>query len=309
MWNGILPIWKEAGMTSHDVVFKLRKLLRMKKIGHTGTLDPQVDGVLVICLGEATKLVELLMDGDKHYVGEITLGISTETEDAHGAVVERLAVEQPFSIETIDETMQHFHGEIEQIPPYYSAVKVNGKRLYEYARQGLQVERPRRIARIDAFERVGAPIYDAHNQTQRWHFSVQCGKGTYVRTLAVDLGKKLGYPSHMSQLTRFATGGFTKEQAFTLTQLAQLVENGNVEQALYPIEYALKKYPTYELTQSEYEQTVRHGQVVAADYFGERIETLTALYYGGRVVALYAPHPTKINVVKPFRMFQQLESE
>ncbi|MCW6667387.1 tRNA pseudouridine(55) synthase TruB [Aerococcaceae bacterium NML160702] len=303
MFHGMIPVWKACGMTSHDVVFKLRKLLRMKKIGHTGTLDPQVDGVLVVCLGEATKLVELLMDGDKLYRGEITLGIATETEDAHGAEIERQFVSAPLSNAQIDQAMATFQGELTQIPPYYSAVKVNGKRLYEYARQGLEVERPIRQARIDYFKRTSEPIYE--NGIQRWSFEVQCGKGTYVRTLAVDLGAQLGYPSHMSQLTRYATGGFTKEQAFTLQQLADLHAQGDIATAVYPIESALQDYPQHELSEQAFRHVVCNGQVVAHDYFGFSLTEPTALYYDGLIRAIYAPHPTKKDRIKPIRMFNR----
>lgn len=308
MLHGIIPIWKESGMTSHDVVFKLRKLLKMKKIGHTGTLDPQVDGVLVVCLGEATKLVELLMDGQKVYRGEITLGYSTETEDAHGKEVERKNVTKAVPISVIDQAMRQMKGTIQQIPPYYSAVKVNGKRLYEYARQGIPVERPIRQVHIEDFLRTSEPIHCTKTQTQRWSFEVTCGKGTYVRTLAVDLGEKLGYPSHMSQLTRYATGGFSKEQAYTLEQLAQLLYTPLIHQAIYPIEYALSSYPSIDVTTKEEVRIVSNGQVLTEDYFGKVISEQTVLYHQGRAMAIYAPHPTKKGLIKPIRMFQQLES-
>ena len=303
MWHGIIPIWKPKGMTSHDVVFKLRKLLRMKKIGHTGTLDPQVDGVLVVCLGEATKLVELLMDGDKLYRGEITLGISTETEDAHGEIVMQQPVDKPFTEAEIDSAMAQFNGEIIQIPPYYSSVKVQGKRLYEYARKGIEVERPKRKVRIDYFKRTSDAVYHEMTQTQSWNFEVQCGKGTYVRTLAVDLGASLGYPSHMSQLTRYATGGFTAEQSFTLEQLADLAETHTIETAISSIEVALQAYPAYELSKAEFENIVRNGQVVPEDKFGFVMKEATVLYYQHKARAIYAPHPTKAHHIKPFRMF------
>lgn len=304
MLHGIIPVWKPRGMTSHDVVFKLRKLLRMKKIGHTGTLDPQVDGVLVICVGEATKLVELLMDGEKLYRGEITLGIATETEDAHGEVVARKVVTQPLTDEAIDQAMATFHGDIIQVPPYYSAVKVQGKRLYEYARQGIEVERPERRVRIDYFKRTSDTHYEAEG-IQRWAFEVQCGKGTYVRTLAVDLGAQLGYPSHMSQLTRYATGGFTQAQSFTLQQLEELQAQQRIDTALYPIEAALQHYPQCDLDEATYHHIVRNGQVVADDYFGTAITEPTALYYQDLIRAIYAPHPTKKNCIKPIRMFHR----
>lgn len=206
--DGILPLWKEKGMTSFDCVFKVRRLLQTKKVGHSGTLDPEVDGVLPICVGKATKVVEYLLESNKVYQGEICLGIATETEDAHGEIVNQEEIITPFTIEEIDAMMETFKGEIIQIPPMYSAVKVNGKRLYEYARKGETVERPERRVKIYEFKRTSTPVYDEASKTQKWQFEVSCSKGTYVRTLAVDLGEKLGVPAHMSQLTRIKSGPF-----------------------------------------------------------------------------------------------------
>ncbi|MGE7366613.1 tRNA pseudouridine(55) synthase TruB, partial [Desemzia incerta] len=207
--EGILPLWKERGMTSHDCVFKLRKILKTKKIGHTGTLDPDVDGVLPICIGKATKVVEYMMETGKAYVGEVTIGYSTTTEDSSGEVVDSKPVTVTPSVEEIDQAMEDFSGDIVQIPPMYSAIKVNGRKLYEYARAGQEVERPKRTVSIHKFKRTSEPILNEETQTVSWRFEVDCGKGTYVRTLAVDLGEKLGYPAHMSDLTRVKSGTFT----------------------------------------------------------------------------------------------------
>lgn len=214
--DGILPLWKERGMTSHDCVFKLRKILHTKKIGHGGTLDPDVEGVLPICVGKGTKVIEYMVDSGKTYEGEITLGFATTTEDVSGEIVEKKPVTTPLSTEQIDQAMAEMTGEITQIPPMFSAVKVNGKRLYEYARNGEEVERPQRKAMIYSFERTSEPIFNESAQTQSWRFKVVCGKGTYVRTLSVDTGKKLGYPAHMSDLTRTASGGLQAAQCLTL---------------------------------------------------------------------------------------------
>ncbi len=189
--DGILPLWKERGMTSHDCVFKLRKILHTKKIGHGGTLDPDVEGVLPICVGKGTKVIEYMVDSGKTYEGEITLGFATTTEDVSGEIVEKKPVTTPLSTEQIDQAMAEMTGEITQIPPMFSAVKVNGKRLYEYARNGEEVERPQRKATIYSFERTSEPIFNESAQTQSWRFKVVCGKGTYVRTLSVDTGKKI----------------------------------------------------------------------------------------------------------------------
>ena len=146
--DGILPVYKEAGMTSHDVVFKLRKILHMKKIGHAGTLDPSVDGVLPVALGKATKTIEFLQESGKIYTGEVTFGFATTTEDLDGEVVESQPLSRPFTTDEIAVAMKALTGDITQIPPMFSAVKVNGRRLYEYARAGETVERPERQATI-----------------------------------------------------------------------------------------------------------------------------------------------------------------
>lgn len=302
MFNGILPVWKAKGMTSHDVVFKLRRILKMKKIGHTGTLDPEVEGVLVICLGNATKLVEIIMDSDKIYQGEITLGISTETEDAHGAVVDQVPVLAPVQTELIDQKMAAFKGWVTQVPPYYSAVKVNGRKLYEYARAGETVDRPQRQVMVEHFKRTSEPVFDAGKHIQQWQFEVKCGKGTYVRTLAVDLGQALGYPSHMSQLTRTASGGFTGEEAYTLEAIQQLMDENQVESILHPLSSALEGLPALELTKSQFVD-VTYGKVLPADYFASPVLEPTVLYYDQTVKAIYQPHPTREGFIKPDKMF------
>ena len=304
--RGLLPICKEKGMTSHDVVLRLRKILKMKKIGHTGTLDPDVDGVLLVCLGEGTKLVELLMDGQKEYQGSITLGYSTETEDASGEKVSTTPVLTPVNIDLIDQKMAEMEGVINQVPPYYSAVKVNGRKLYEYARAGEIVERPVRQVQIDSFIRTSEPVYNESQQTQTWDFHVVCGKGTYVRTLAVDLGEKLGFASHMSRLTRNATGGFNQQQALTLDQVQVAVEQGTINEAIRPIESALTEFPSIILTESQYHD-VQHGKLLPHDYFNSLVSEQTVLFYQGLARAIYQPHPLKPNLLKPLRMFVENE--
>lgn len=303
--DGILPLWKERGMTSHDCVFKLRKILKMKKIGHGGTLDPDVDGVLPICVGKGTKVIEYLQDSGKIYAGEIMLGYSTTTEDASGEVIDRKPVEMPLSTEEIDAAMKNFEGTITQIPPMYSAVKVNGKRLYEYARAGEEVERPQRQAEIHAFKRVSEPIFDEAAGTQTWRFEVSCGKGTYVRTLAVDLGDALGYPAHMSDLTRLASGGFTAGQAATLAQVQQLMEEERMSDILQPIETAVKDFPRIDLSE-ELWQKVKNGQLLPANVLGLATipAQLIALFYQGKLVSLYAEHPQRAGWLKPSKVIR-----
>lgn len=307
--EGILPLWKERGLTSHDCVFKLRKILHMKKIGHSGTLDPDVDGVLPICVGRATKVVEFLANSGKVYEGEITLGFSTTTEDASGEIVDFTPVEKSLSNEFIDYTMQTFIGEITQIPPMYSAVKVNGKRLYEYARNGETVERPVRKAQIYRFQRTTAPVFDEEKQTLSWRFQVACGKGTYIRTLVVDLGEKLGFAAHMSELTRIKSGGFTKEQSVTLDQVTQAMENNELEKLFYPIEYGVRDFPRIDISE-ELTKKVLNGMRIPYWQldFTTRPNRPIALFNNERVLSIYDVSPIDKNMLKPQKMLRtQLE--
>ena len=184
--NGILPLWKPRGMTSHDCVFKLRKLLRTNTVGHTGTLDPEVSGVLPICIGRATKTAEYITASGKTYEGDVTLGYSTTTEDAWGEKVEEKEIDRVITRTEVEEILQSMTGEITQTPPMFSAVKVNGKRLYEYARQGVEVERPSRIVTIHKLQLLDDWI-ELDPEDPSFSFEVVCGKGTYVRTLAVEI--------------------------------------------------------------------------------------------------------------------------
>ena len=299
--DGILPLWKEKGMTSFDCVFKVRRLLQTKKVGHSGTLDPEVDGVLPICVGKATKVVEYLLESNKVYQGEICLGIATETEDAHGEIVKQEAIMTPFTTEEIDAMMETFIGEITQIPPMYSAVKVNGKRLYEYARKGEVVERPERKVNIYEFKRTSTPKYDEVTKTQKWTFEVSCSKGTYVRTLAVDLGEKLGVPSHMSQLTRIKSGPFISEQCVTLSQLEALVEQQQAESILRPLEEVFRTYPRVDISE-EFMTKVKNGAILTTKELPQVIEPST-FYIEDELIALYGPHPEKKGLLKPIKMF------
>ena len=299
--DGILPLWKEKGMTSFDCVFKVRRLLQTKKVGHSGTLDPEVDGVLPICVGKATKVVEYLLESNKVYQGEICLGIATETEDAHGEIVKQEAIMTPFTIEEIDAMMETFKGEIIQIPPMYSAVKVNGKRLYEYARKGESVERPERRVKIYEFKRTSTPVYDEASKTQKWKFEVSCSKGTYVRTLAVDLGEKLGVPAHMSQLTRIKSGPFVSKQCVTLSQLEAFVEQNQAQSILRPLEEVFETYPRVDVPE-EFITKVKNGAILTIVELPQVIEPST-FYIEDELIALYGPHPEKKGLLKPIKMF------
>lgn len=256
--DGVIPLNKEIGQTSSDYVYKLRKILHTKKIGHTGTLDPLVNGVLPICVGQATKLVNTLTGSPKAYEGEITLGRSTTTEDREGSTVEEKKLDQPFSVDELNEIFNKMTGDLTQIPPMFSAVKVNGKKLYEYARAGLEVERPERHIHIYDFHILGEPVFDESTGYQTIKFHVKCSKGTYVRTLAVEFGNMLGYPAFMSQLTRVKSAGFELAETFTIGQIEEMMANDD-HSFMRSIDDVLRTVPSHELTDEEWEVRVLHG--------------------------------------------------
>lgn len=255
MFEGILPIYKQRGITSHDVVFKARKILKMKKIGHAGTLDPEVDGVLLLLLGGATKVSDYAMDLGKSYRAEVCLGIKTTTEDLTGEVLEESNVSD-IDINKIKDVLQTLTGEIEQTPPIYSAVKVKGKKLYEYARAGkFDVEIPSRKVNIYDVEFIEGSDYYKDN---KFYFSINisCGKGTYVRTIATDIGKKLNLPSTMSKLTRTRSGKIELDNCLTLSEVEQLLEKNKLEEKLLKKEYALEEYQFVEIPKFRAQQVM-----------------------------------------------------
>ncbi|MGY3782182.1 tRNA pseudouridine(55) synthase TruB [Gemella taiwanensis] len=246
MFEGILPIYKERGITSHDVVFRARRILQMKKIGHSGTLDPEVDGVLLLLLGGATKVSEYAMDLGKSYRAEVCLGIKTTTEDLTGEVVEECNISD-ISVDKIKEILKSMIGEIEQKPPIYSAIKVNGRKLYEYARRGqFDVKIPTRKVNIYNITFIKNSEY---YKDDKFYFSIDidCGKGTYVRTIATSIGEKLNLPSTMSKLTRTRSGEITLDNCLTLSEVEQHLKDETLEGKLLRKEYALEEYKFVEI--------------------------------------------------------------
>ena len=233
--NGVVNVKKELGMTSHDVVYRLRKILSIKKIGHTGTLDPDASGVLPICVGRATKVADMLTAKDKQYVAEITLGFATDTLDASGRVTERAEVN--VSKEDIEKALAEFVGEIEQIPPMYSAIKVDGKKLYELAREGKEIERKPRLVRIDSIE-----ILKLDLENNRLSVKVDCSKGTYIRTLCDDIGRYLGCFAHMSALERTRSGRFSIEDAYTTDEIEEMFKSGDLS-FFTEVDKVFEEYP------------------------------------------------------------------
>lgn len=222
-------MYKERGFTSHDVVAKLRGILHMKKIGHTGTLDPDATGVLPVCIGKATKVCGLLTDKDKTYRAVVKLGVTTNTEDMTGEILSH----HPVSVtkEQIEMAVSKFVGEIEQIPPMYSAIKINGKKLYELARQGKEVERKPRKVTIHEMKVLSMDFSE-----DEFTMEVSCSKGTYIRTLCKDIGEFLGCGAAMKTLVRTRVSEFYLEQALTLGQIEQAVIEGKIQDYLVPID-------------------------------------------------------------------------
>lgn len=233
MYNGVINVYKEPGFTSFDVVAKLRGILKQKKIGHTGTLDPDAEGVLVVCLGKATKLCELLTNKDKSYVATLRLGQTSDTEDASGTILTQKEVTA--TKEEVLHAIMSFVGSYEQIPPMYSAIKINGKKLYELARMGTVVERTPRKVTIHSIEVIKMELPYVT-------FRVSCGKGTYIRSLCRDIGEKLGCGGLMEHLVRDCviseeTGkSFDRKDAFSLAQIEQMVRTGEFESHILGID-------------------------------------------------------------------------
>ena len=290
--NGIINLKKEAGMTSHDAVFKLRKILGTKKIGHGGTLDPDVVGVLPIAVGKATRMVEFMQDEGKVYEGEISLGYSTTTEDASGEVVAETPVLSPLDETVVDQAIASLTGTITQVPPMYSAVKVNGRKLYEYARAGQEVERPERQVTIYSFERTGPICYE--DKLAHFTFRVKCSKGTYIRTLSVDLGEKLGYAAHMSHLTRTSAAGLQLEDSLTLEEIAQKVEAGELD-FLHPLEIGTGDLVKVNLTPEQADE-VRYGRFIEL----ECSEKEVAAFEGEKLLAIMEKRD---HLYKPRKVF------
>lgn len=232
--NGVINVYKEAGFTSHDVVAKLRGILHQKKIGHTGTLDPDAQGVLPICLGKATRLCDMLADHDKVYEAVLCLGITTDTQDMSGRILQEREV---FVGEAqIAACIQSFVGEQMQVPPMYSAIKINGKKLYELAREGKEVERK---ARKVFFHEIEILSMELPEVTIRVH----CSKGTYIRTLCHDIGETLGCGGCMKTLLRTRVERFTLEEAKTLGDIQRMADDGTLDKILIPVDEMFSQYP------------------------------------------------------------------
>lgn len=299
MLNGIINVYKEAGYTSHDVVAKMRGICGQKKIGHTGTLDPEAVGVLPVCLGSGTKLCDMLADRDKEYVAELLLGVRTDTQDTTGQILEQKEVR--VSEEEVRAVILGFQGEYQQVPPMYSALKVDGKKLYELARAGKEVERKARPVCIHEIE-----ILDMQLPVVR--IRVACSKGTYIRTLCHDIGSELGCGGAMASLKRTRVGEFGLEASLTLGQLQELRDNGALESAVKGVEACFQQYPALHVTK-EHQKLIDNGnsfypsQTVEKKKYPEgewvRVYNEASRFYG-----IYAYEGSR-HWYKPVKMFLQ----
>lgn len=229
--DGVLNIDKPRGITSHDVVQRVRRILRIKKVGHTGTLDPEATGVLPVLVGKATKISRFLINSDKEYVATMMLGIKTDTGDSKGTVISEASGPFP-SEKEIRSVFEGFTGRIPQVPPMYSAIKVNGMPLYSLARKGIEVERKAREITVYSL--------DVRNiESTLITFRVHCSKGTYIRTLVSDIGDALGVGGHLVSLRRIVAGKFRIEDSVSLKELEEGYKNGNMVKGFYTVENAL----------------------------------------------------------------------
>lgn len=257
MTNGIINVYKEKGFTSFDVVAKLRKIFGQKKIGHTGTLDPDATGVLPVCLGKATRVCDLLTDKDKEYEAVLLLGKKTDTGDISGTVLEEADVS--LSETLVKEAISSFVGESMQIPPMYSALKVNGKKLCDLARAGITVERKARKITIYKIEILETDL-------PRVRFLVSCSKGTYIRTLCEDIGQKLNLPACMESLVRTRVADFTLDQAYRLDEIENIVKQNRADEIVQKTDIVFLRYPAV-TAKREYEKLLYNGNRMKPEFF------------------------------------------
>ena len=247
--NGILLVDKPSGWTSNDVVQKLRGILRERRIGHAGTLDPMATGLLTVFVGRATRAVEFAEADAKRYRAALRLGLTTDTQDITGTVLRQ--EDADITREALEQALQDFRGEIRQVPPMYSAVKVNGERLYKLARRGETVERAARTVTIHSLELLG-------REGEDWILDIRCSKGTYIRTLCQDIGEALGCGGCMAALRRLEAGAFTVEEAHALEEIAQAASEGRAETLLHPTDTLFRGVPA-ETVGAAAEKKIRNG--------------------------------------------------
>jgi tRNA pseudouridine 55 synthase len=260
--NGIINVYKEASYTSHDVVAKLRGILKQRKIGHTGTLDPDATGVLPVCLGKGTKLCDMLTDADKTYEAVLELGLITDTQDISGTVLKRREVN--VTEEEVIKVIKGFVGEYMQIPPMFSALKVNGKKLYELAREGKEIERQARKVFFHKIEIMDITL-------PRVTLSVTCSKGTYIRTLCHDIGEQLKCGGCMQSLIRTRVGAFQIGDSRTLCEIEAIMDNGKLDDLVISVESMFQQYPAIS-TKPEYDSRLYNGNTFELQHIAGEVD-------------------------------------
>lgn len=306
--DGIINVIKPMGMSSHQVVSFLRRLLKTRRVGHAGTLDPGAGGLLTVCVGQATKLVQFMAEYDKAYVAEMTLGISTSTQDAAGAT-EQVAEGFQITPKQLADALAAFRGDILQVPPMDSAVRAGGRRLYELSREGVTVARKPRQVRISTIHvnKVWNEFEDVLTFGSRVLLYVECSKGTYIRTLCHDVGAKLGVGAHLSFLSRVRSGPFTFQDAFTLEAIADLAARGDMR-FLLPMTSALPHWAQVKVSPTA-ERRVRNGNAITPDDFVDVPRDLQVgdyvflLELSGNVLAAGQIRYTGKLICQPIRVF------
>ncbi len=298
-FNGVIPVLKPTGMTSHDVVAKIRRLIGMKRVGHTGTLDPEVAGVLPICIGKATRLSEYMMEMPKAYTGQLKLGFSTTTLDATGDKVDEKKVSH-LKKEDIKTVFQNFIGEIDQVPPMFSSVKVDGQKLYTLARKGIEIERKSRKVTIYDLEIIDMNLEDPYPII---NFHVVCSKGTYIRTLCYDIGQELGYPAHMSKLLRTESGSFTNEMSYTLKDIEEAINNNELNTIIVSMNDSLPNYQAVTLSDEEIEKKIFNGQKLYLQQLSSYHGMIKIVDSKGELVALYEKSEDG-KIARPIKVFK-----
>ncbi len=300
MYHGVINVYKEAGYTSHDVVARLRGILKQKKIGHTGTLDPAAQGVLPVCLGQATRLCDMLTDKSKTYEAVMLLGTVTDTQDTTGTVLETHPV--TVSEEEVRKAAESFIGDYSQVPPMYSALKVDGKKLYELARAGKEVERAARPVKI-------LSLVVTRIELPRVWMQVSCSKGTYIRTLCSDIGEKLGCGGCMEALVRTQVERFVKEEAMTLDEIETARDEGILTEKIVPIEEMFSAYPAAAVI-PEADSLVKNGNPLKPEELclGEsQAETIRVYDSTGHFMGIYR-YEAERQFFKPWKMFLNPEA-
>lgn len=301
MISGVINVYKEPGYTSHDVVAKLRGILKQKKIGHMGTLDPDAVGVLPVCLGKATKLCNILAEKDKTYIATLLLGMETNTQDTTGEVTKQASKEQMETLteEKVFDTAKSFIGDYEQIPPMFSAIKIGGQKLYNLARRGEVVERPARHCKILdlTVTNINLPRVDMH---------VTCSKGTYIRTLCHDIGEKLGVGGCMEHLVRSKVERFKVEDSITLSQIEEYRDKGTLEEYIVPVDEMLDGFSKC-IVSDKAEQLVYNGNIFTSGNTllkmnHEDGQTVRVYTHDGKFIGLYMFHGDK-QIYKPVKIF------